>query len=95
MRKIVLMCILTAILSACSTIKETVVQNEILVPPSLAMQKAKPLPVFTDEKAVNFQAMVDMDIGTVRMYQELANQHNELVDWVNAEIVNKQKILNK
>lgn len=80
---------LTAILCGCSTTKE--LKGEILVPPSLAMQKAKPLPVFADENMVTFKDVVEMDIETVRMYQELANQHDELVDWVETEIVRKAR----
>lgn len=83
--------LLTLMLSGCSTSREPVAESQLLIPPSVAMQKSKPLPTFDEEKITTYADVIRMDIETVRMYQELANSHDELVDWVNAEIVEKQK----
>ena len=79
------MLLLTLTLSACST--RNAPKGELPVPPSVAMQKAKPLPLYDESRQVTFADVVQMDIETVRMYQELANNHDELVDWVNAKVI--------
>lgn len=82
------MLLLTLTLSACSTNSEP--KGELFVPPSIAMQKAKPLPLYDENEKVTFADVVQMDIETVKMYQELANNHDELVDWVNVKVIDWQ-----